>query len=117
VLSVTPELWEDTWRYALGATYQVSNEWKVRGGVAFDESPVPDSTRTTRLPDAERKWVAAGVQWQPSAAMQLDFGYAHLFSSDVGLDQDDGNATAFGLVNGKQASDVNIVSVQLGYKF
>jgi long-chain fatty acid transport protein len=117
VLSVTPELWEDTWRYALGATYEVSKEWKLRGGVAFDESPVPDSTRTTRLPDAERKWVAAGVQWQPSEAMQLDLGYAHLFSSDVGLDQDDGNATAFGLVNGKQASDVNIVSLQLGYKF
>ena len=117
VLSVTPELWKDTWRYALGATYEVSDSWKLRGGVAFDESPVPDATRTTRLPDAERKWVAVGVQWTPTPATQIDVGYAHLFSDDVNIDQDDGSAAAFGLVNGKQESDVNIVSVQLGYKF
>jgi long-chain fatty acid transport protein len=117
VLSVTPELWKDTWRYALGATYEVSDWWKLRGGVAFDESPVPDATRTTRLPDAERKWVAVGVQWTPTPATQIDVGYAHLFSDDVNIDQDDGSAAAFGLVNGKQESDVNIVSVQLGYKF
>ena len=117
VLSVTPEQWKDTWRYAIGATWQLNDAWKLRGGVAFDQSPVPDSTRTTRLPDAERKWVAAGVQWLPSPAVQIDLGYAHLFSDDVNIDQDDGSATAFGLVNGRQESDVNIVSVQMGYKF
>ena len=117
VLSVTPELWKDTWRYALGATYEVNDSWKLRGGVAFDESPVPDATRTTRLPDAERKWVAVGVQWTPTPATQVDVGYAHLFSDDVNVDQDDGSAAAFGLVNGKQESDGNILSVQLGYKF
>ncbi|HEY4366360.1 MAG TPA: outer membrane protein transport protein [Steroidobacteraceae bacterium] len=117
VLSVTPELWKDTWRYALGATYALNDMWKLRGGVAFDQSPVPDSTRTTRLPDAERKWVAIGVQWTPSPATAIDVGYAHLFSDDVTLNQDEGNAAAFGLVDGRQESDVNILSVQLGYKF
>lgn len=117
VLSVTPELWEDAWRYALGITYKLNDAWKLRGGVAFDEAAVPDETRTARLPDAERKWVAIGARWMPTTATVIDFGYAHLFSDDVALDQDDGNAAASGLLNGKQESGVNIVAVQLGYRF
>jgi len=117
VLSVTPERWEDTWRYALGLTYQISDTWKLRGGVAFDETPVPDSTRTARLPDAERKWVAVGARWQPSDSTLIDFGYAHLFSDDVNINQDDGNALASGLLNGKQKSSVDIVAAQFGYRF
>lgn len=117
LLSVTPERWKDTWRYAIGATWQLNDAWKLRGGVAFDESPVPDATRTTRLPDSDRKWIAAGVQWLAASALQVDLGYAHLFTHDANIDQDNGSATAFGLVNGRQESDINIVSLQLGYKF
>lgn len=117
LLSVTPEHWKDTWRYALGLTYRISDTWKLRGGVAFDETPVPDSTRTARLPDAERKWVAAGARWQLSDSALLDFGYAHLFSDDARINQDDGNALASGLLNGKQKSGVDIVAVQFGYRF
>lgn len=118
VLSVTPEHWQDTWRYALGAAFKINDAWKLRGGVAFDESAVPAATRTARLPDAERKWVAIGAQWAPvNSPLRLDVGYAHLFSNDVSINQDDGNALLSGLLNGQQKSDVNIVSVQLGYRF
>lgn len=118
VLSVTPEHWKDTWRYALGATFKLGDAWKLRGGIALDESAVPSSTRTPRLPDAERKWVAIGAQWAPeNSPLLLDFGYAHLFSDDVSLNQNAGNTLANGLLNGHQESDVNIVSLQLGYRF
>lgn len=118
VLSVTPEHWEDTWRYALGATFKINDAWKLRGGVAFDETPVPSSTRTARLPDAERKWVAIGAQWSPAnSPLLIDLGYAHLFSDDVAIDQDDGNSALNALLNGQQESGVNIVSLQLGYRF
>ena len=117
VLSVTPEHWEDTWRYAVGATYQLNDQWKLRGGVAFDETNVPDSTRTARLPDSERTWVAIGAQWNPGAAWVVDFGYAHLFADDVPLNQDDGNVLARGFLIGEQKSSVDIVSAQLSYKF
>jgi len=117
VLSVTPEHWEDTWRYAIGATYQLNDQWKLRGGVAFDETNVPDSTRTARLPDSERTWVAIGAQWNPGASWVVDVGYAHLFADDVPLNQDDGNALARGFLIGEQKSSVDIVSAQLAYKF
>jgi long-chain fatty acid transport protein len=117
LLSSTPELWEDTWRYAVGATWQVNDAWKLRGGVAFDETPVPDETRTARLPDTERQWVAIGVRWTPTTATIIDFGYAHLFSDDVPLDQNEGNTLRSGLLNGQQESAIDIVSLQLGYRF
>lgn len=117
VLSVTPERWEDTWRYAVGATYQLSDQIKLRGGLAYDETNVPDSTRTARLPDADRRWVALGAQWNPGGSFVIDVGYAHLFTDDAALSQDEGNAAARGFVLGEQQSSIDIVSAQLSYKF
>jgi long-chain fatty acid transport protein len=116
-VSVTPERWRDTWRYALGGTYAIDDSFTLRAGVAFDETPVPDETRTPRLPDTDRTWVAIGARWQPSPAVLMDFGYAHLFSDTVPLDQDAGNAAASALLNGNQHSDIDIVSAQLVYRF
>jgi long-chain fatty acid transport protein len=116
-VSVTPERWRDTWRYALGGTYAMNGSVTLRAGVAFDETPVPDETRTPRLPDTDRTWVAIGAHWQASPALALDFGYAHLFSDTVPLDQDAGNVAASALLNGRQHSDVDIVSAQLVYRF
>jgi long-chain fatty acid transport protein len=117
VLSVTPERWEDTWRYSLGAAYQVSKQWKLRGGIAYDETNVPDSTRTARLPDSDRTWVALGAQWNPGASWVVDVGYAHLFTDDAQLNQNDGNTQANGLLVGQQESAIDIVSAQVAYKF
>jgi long-chain fatty acid transport protein len=117
VLSVTPERWKDTWRYAVGATYQLNDQWKLRGGVAHDGTNVPNSTRTARLPDSERNWIAIGGQWKPSDDWVVDVGYAHLFADDARLHQDDGNAVARGFLIGKQKSSVDIVSAQVAYKF
>jgi long-chain fatty acid transport protein len=116
-VSVTPERWRDTWRYAVGGTYAMNDRITLRAGVAFDETPVPDETRTPRLPDTDRTWVAIGARWQPSPAWLMDFGYAHLFSDTVPLDQDAGNPAASALLNGEQHSDVDIVSAQLVYRF
>ncbi len=115
--SLTPERWSDTWRYALGATYAMSDRITLRGGVALDETPVPDATRTPRLPDTDRTWLAIGARWQPSPSLLMDFGYAHLFSDTVPLDENAGNVAASALLNGRQHSDVDIVSAQLVYRF
>lgn len=116
-LSLTPEAWENTWRYALGANFRLNDAWKLRGGVAYDEAPVPDATRTPRLPDGDRKWVSVGAQWRLSESMKLDASYAHLFVSDAGLDQNAGSTSAYGLLNGEQRSNINILGVQLSVNF
>lgn len=117
LVSETPELWDDTWRFALGGAYELHSAVKLRAGVAYDQTPVPDSTRTPRLPDGDRTWVALGVQWSMSDALTLDAGYAHLFSEDVRLRQNAGSTVMNGILDGEQTSDVDVLSVQWSYSF
>ncbi len=116
-VSVTPERWRDVFRYALGATYDLNDALTLRAGVAYDNTPVPDATRTPRLPDPDRTWATLGMRWQPAPALSIEAGYAHLFSDDVPLDQNAGNPAASGVVRGDQVSDIDILSVQLTYGF
>lgn len=117
VVSVTPEAWQDTWRIALGATFELDDAVTLRAGVARDETPVPASTRTARLPDSDRTWLAIGARWQASDSLVVDAGYAHLFADDVRIEQNAGNAALYGLLSGEQTTAIDIVSVQVGYRF
>lgn len=116
-LSVTPEAWEDTWRFALGGVYQLNDAWKLRGGIAYDETPVPAQTRTARLPDADRRWLAVGAQWLVTPHATMDVGYARLFSHDIRIEQNAGSTAANALIDGEQASSVNIFSAQITYRW
>lgn len=116
-LSVTPEQWRDTWRYSLGANYHLNNQWKLRAGVAYDQTPVPGSTRTPRLPDNNRTWVAVGAQYRFSPAATVDVGYTHLFVKDADINQNGGSTPSFGLINGSYDSKIDIFSLQLAYNF
>lgn len=116
-ISVTPEKWKNVMRYAIGGTYAVSPAWTLRAGVAYDGTEVEDVHRTPRLPDPERTWVAFGARWQPSEKIVVDFGYAHLFADDVPVNQVNGNAAAYGWVNGHQESAIDILSTQIAYRF
>lgn len=71
-----PEEWKNSNRYALGATYQFNENWTVRSGIAYDESPT-DKHVTASIPDSDRIWYSAGLSYQhgPHA---LDFGLTYL---------------------------------------
>ncbi len=112
LLSKTDERWQNTMRYAVGANYKLMDTLKLRAGIAFDESPVPDSTRTPRLPDADRTWLSAGGKFDINKNVALDFAYAHLFVKDAKLNQDNTNAVAYGLLAGKQKTSIDILGVQ-----
>jgi long-chain fatty acid transport protein len=116
-VSVTPERWRDVMRYALGASYEFTPQFTLRAGTAYDNTPVPDATRTPRLPDTDRIWLTTGARWQPTDSLLLDFGYAHLFSKTVPLNQNAGNTAASGMLVGEQESDIDIVTAQLIYRF
>lgn len=117
VLSTTPEKWKDTWRFALGGDCKVAADWTVRAGVAYDQGPVPDSTRTPRLPDNDRTWLALGAGWSPTSSVHVDLGYAHLFVKNAALNQSAGSAPTYGVLLGTQKTQIDIVAAQLSVKF
>lgn len=116
LISLTPEKWEDAWRFALGGAWKLSDAVALRAGAAYDESAVPDETRTPRLPDTNRTWLAIGASWRPSEAIVLDFGYAHLFSDDVPLNHAE-NPAASGALVGEQQSEIDLLAAQFIYRF
>ena len=81
-----PEDWDDVWFFALGATWKPNAQWTVRAGAAFDQSPIPDSTRSPRIPGEDRTWIALGARYQVTPNFTIDAGYTHIFVKDSTVD-------------------------------
>lgn len=113
--SVTPEEWRNTYRLALALNYRYNDMWKLRGGVAYDQSPVRSEFRTPRIPDSDRIWLAFGAQFKTSHDGTWDFGYAHLFVKDASINK--AEPPVGGTLVGDYSSNVNILSVQYSQTF
>lgn len=110
--------WDDTWRYSVGANYKVSDQTKLRFGLAFDETPTNDTFRTPRLPDQDRTWVALGVQYKPSKSGILDVGYAHEFIKDAKVNTGAANVPCPpNCLNGTFKNKADIFSMQYSHSF
>ncbi|MGH8398183.1 MAG: OmpP1/FadL family transporter [Gammaproteobacteria bacterium] len=124
-------------RFAVGVNYKYSDAWTFRTGVALDKTPLPDpsapcntvnppdfatcnnsvnASRTARLPDATRKWIAFGASWHVSSHSQWDIGYAHLFlNGHIPYSQLDSSSGDY--ISGQFDADADIMGVQYIYKF
>lgn len=118
-LTTLPFLWDDTWRYSVGTNYRWSEQTKIRFGIAYDQTPSNDQTRTPRLPDQDRTWVAFGVQYKPSKSGILDVGYAHEFIKDANVNTPvPGQTTCVaGCLNGTFKDKADIFSIQYSHSF
>lgn len=117
--SVTTEEWRNTMFAAGGVTFRPNPKWALRAGVAFDQSPVPDRTRTPRIPDNDRVWLSFGVGYMPSANVELSFGYTHIFVSDAESQLQStapGNRSR-GDFSGTSNTSIDLLSAQLLWRF
>jgi long-chain fatty acid transport protein len=118
--SVTTENWQNSNRYAIGASYKASDTWTLRAGFAYDETPVLNAEfRTPRIPDEDRRWLSLGFGYSPSERMRFDVSYSHLFVNDTPIDNTLESALpqVNHTITGSYASSVDIVSAQLVYNF
>ena len=112
---VTPEEWDNTFRYSLGLSYRYNDRWMLRTGVAYDETAIPSAElRTPRIPGNNRRWVAVGASYRYSDHMHFDIGYAHLFVSDTAINNTNGTN---GTLVGEFESSIDILSAQLRWRF
>jgi long-chain fatty acid transport protein len=114
--SVQPENWDDTYMFSVGFNYRHNADWTFRGGIAYDQTPIPGvEYRTPRIPGNDRKWIAGGFTYTATPAITVDFALAHLFVSDTDIDATD---ESFGhTLTGSYESDVNIISAQANWRF
>jgi long-chain fatty acid transport protein len=114
---------DDSWRIALGVNYFLNERWTIKGGVAWDQSPVNDDNRTVRLPDNDRYWVSLGAKYKFARAAVIDIGYSHLFVQDSDINftrplAPSGALSAFSsTISGEYEGSVDILGVQLTWTF
>jgi long-chain fatty acid transport protein len=117
------ENWKDAWAYRFGVQYKLFEYLDLRGGVIYDESPIPDSTLSARIPGGDR-WlftVGVGGHWQ---ALTVDFAYNYLTADNIDWDNEVGDAIGPGVlaggdrVRGKfKDTDAHLFGLTFIYKF
>ena len=112
----------DAWRFALGANYKLNEQVKLRTGIAYDNTPVPDAQhRLTSLPDNDRTWLSVGAQYKPTKESALDVGFAYIFVKDAPINNLDSppavwsrvltaTVRGFSAVSTRWASDLRALS-------
>jgi len=108
---------KDAWRGSVALNYRVNDGWLLRGGVAYDQSPVKGAgERTASLPDSDRIWLSFGARWDVSPAHRLDVGYARVMIKDSDISRTTTGASGMTL-RGGYSSSANILSAQYTFSF
>ncbi len=81
VNSASVSNYHDTWRFAAGANYKVNEQWMVRVGGGYDQTPTNDQDRDIRIADSNRWALSIGTHYQVRPTIGVDVGYTHLFST------------------------------------
>ncbi len=106
--------WQDTWLFSIGADYRINSAFTVRGGIAYETSPIDrQETRMAVIPDTDRLWLSLGASWYPTQDLQFDIGGTYLMGvGDKDLYNSDGKKI------GKYDSlDAYLLGVQMQYRF
>ncbi len=112
--SVEDFAWEDTMFYSIGAEYALSDAFTLRAGLAYDETPVQDETRTPRLPDNDRNWYSVGLTWNASEAMEISAAYTRIMVDDPELDVVSSSGSR---LVGEAEGHANLFGISAQYKF
>lgn len=120
--NITREDWNNSWFLALGASYQLSPDFSLNAGIAYDETPIPDETRTPRVPGSDRYWVAVGGTYDVTSKISLTASYTHIFMEDGDVELEAGVDSAGenffrGDLSGRFENQVDIISVGASIRF
>ena len=109
-----PENWKDVWFVSAGLDYHYDENLTLRGGVAYDESPIRcPQYRTARIPDNDRYWVSLGASYQWNDNITLDAAYTHMFLKKAHTN----NFASMSTITATYNMQVDIVGLQVQYHF
>lgn len=71
----------------MGGDYKVTDQWTMRAGVAYDQTPTHNATRDPRIPDGDRYFASlgAGYRFQSMPELSIDAAYSRQFVKEVPL--------------------------------
>lgn len=120
---VKEENWEDNYRFALGATYQLDSKLALRSGVAYDMGAVSDQNRTITIPETDRIWLSIGAGYDFTEQFTVDAGFTYIVAKDAsikesrGYESDNSAQKVGGQFTGQTTGSVWLLGVQASYRF
>jgi long-chain fatty acid transport protein len=118
VVGSEPFHWKDTDFVSIGAEFDISDAFTIRGGVAQDESPTNDANRTPRLPDADRMLYSIGATWNMSESLSIDAAFQRITidnpTINLPVDAAAGNTST---LTGEFEGHANLFGVSMQYRF
>jgi long-chain fatty acid transport protein len=118
-----PQDWKNTSTLRLGTYYTVNRNWEVRGGIAVEETPIPNKTLNPTIPGADILALNAGIgyKWRK---FSVDVGYQATFYKTRRVTNNElegipATGIPFSGAPGKDKYETfnNLVSIGLNYKF
>ena len=112
----------DTYSIAVGAEYNWTKAFTIRGGLKYDRTPTQDGFRDTTFADDNRFWLGVGGSYRYSDARELDFAFVHVFVDSTQVDVTrtffNGSPLASSIrTRAAVDSTVNTVAVNFRYNF
>jgi long-chain fatty acid transport protein len=111
---VQEENWRDAFRYSIGLLYRPAESYVLRAGLAYDETPVRDSTRNPGIPGNDRLVFALGAGVDLTETISVDFAYTYNHELDAKVDAFRNES---GTVSGEYQNRAHILSAQLRWRF
>lgn len=79
-----PLRWRNIFRFALGTQFKATDWLTLRGGAAYDPTPVREGFRTADSPEEDLIILALGARLKVSKTFDLDVAFQHRFATDKG---------------------------------
>ena len=112
--STATEDYRNAWRFAVGANYRVNEQWMVRMGGGYDQTPTVNAQRDVRLPDANRFALSLGTHYQVRPNVGIDLGYTYLFAIDEPrVNKTTDIASSTDVINARAKVHAQLVGLQL----
>ncbi|POZ62925.1 OmpP1/FadL family transporter [Chromobacterium alticapitis] len=123
--------WKNTWRVSAGANYRLSDAWLLRGGLAWEQSPLQSNNDLhPAIPDSDRIWLSLGANYKINKQSSIDVAYSFIDFKNATTNYTDacnptgvntstgGSCTGNGeTVKGSYKTYLQLIGVQYNYRF
>jgi len=107
--------WHQAMSYAFGTEYKVNDDWKLRAGYFYHQTPIPQGTFDTALPDSTSNSVTLGAGYNFTKNVTLDLAYGAMFYKKRDIDNVVG-ATSGASIRGQYNEFTNLYVATLTFK-
>ncbi|MEO9079752.1 MAG: outer membrane protein transport protein [Rhodanobacter sp.] len=112
-----PEQYKNSMAYSIGGDYKLNDQWTLRAGVGYDQTPTNIVSRDPRIPDGSRRIVGVGFGYKATDHLAVDMGYQHQFVGKAPVNMTNQLGMGAGRMVGNFEDHGDVVSLTGTYQF